>query len=176
MKILDVSTCSMIFVLLFFFSPTDVFSAGNLSDVKVAILYESIGDGMQEDLGISKVEFYVDGALVNTTFDLPYQYLWNTEGVAQGDHKIKVIAYDLSGNKTDRNTSQDYRKHSKLTFANLTDRTKLEIYSLNGILLYESETTESSYSFAPDSFASGIYILVTRNSKGAKSRKIAIIK
>ena len=92
----------MIFVLLFFFSPTDVFSAGNLSDVKVAILYESIGDGMQEDLGRSKVGFYVDGALVNTTFDLPYQYLWNTEGVVQGDHKIKVITYNLSGNKTEQ--------------------------------------------------------------------------
>ncbi|MCK4532708.1 T9SS type A sorting domain-containing protein [bacterium] len=148
-----------------------------------------------DDCGISKVEFYVDGALVNTTVDLPYQYLWNTEGITQGDHKIKVIAYDLSGNKTEQTITLQVRKpaeilpgtivypnpyikgkHSKLTFANLTDRTKLEIYSLNGILLYENETTESSYSFVPDRFASGIYILVTRNSKGTKSRKIAIIK
>ena len=46
---------------------------------------------------ISKVEFYVDGNLKFTDYDMPY--LWHWDEFAMGRYEIKVVAYDNSGKK-----------------------------------------------------------------------------
>lgn len=54
---------------------------------------------IDDPLGISKVEYYVDGSMVdtgsagNTTFSL------NTQAYADGTHEIKVLAYDTLNNE-----------------------------------------------------------------------------
>ncbi|KAF0188766.1 MAG: fibronectin type III domain-containing protein, partial [Gammaproteobacteria bacterium] len=54
---------------------------------------------IDDPLGVSKVEYYVDGSLVdtgsagNTTFSL------NTQAYADGAHEIKVLAYDTLNNE-----------------------------------------------------------------------------
>ena len=48
--------------------------------------------------GVSKVEFYVNGALKATDSISPYSYSWNTTSVANGVHTITVKAYDASNN------------------------------------------------------------------------------
>lgn len=45
-------------------------------------------------VGVSKVEFYVDGVLKGTDTVSPYSYSWNTSGVANGSHTIQAKAYD----------------------------------------------------------------------------------
>ena len=47
--------------------------------------------------GIEKVEFYVDGQLMATDYDEPYEWLWN-EDTVYDTHLLEVIAYDRDGN------------------------------------------------------------------------------
>jgi len=47
-----------------------------------------------DDYGVTKVEFYVDDALMETDTSFPHQYTWPTKTVSDGAHTIKVIAYD----------------------------------------------------------------------------------
>ena len=49
-----------------------------------------------DDKGITKVEFYIDDILKEADKDAPYKYEWNTGRHKQGEHKIKVIAYDTA--------------------------------------------------------------------------------
>jgi outer membrane protein assembly factor BamB len=53
-------------------------------------------DTSQEQIGIDKVEFYIDDVLKATDNTRPYSWTWNTP--AFFTHTIKVTAYDTSGN------------------------------------------------------------------------------
>ena len=54
-----------------------------------------------DDTGIDEVRFYADGVLLGTDSEGPYQVLWNTlEGVADGNHTLRVEADDISGNSS----------------------------------------------------------------------------
>jgi hypothetical protein len=56
--------------------------------------------------GVSKVEFYVDGALADTDTASPFVFTWNTAGVANGAHTLMAKAYDAANNlSTDNDTS-----------------------------------------------------------------------
>ena len=77
----------------------------------VAILYPPPGttftDGdivtitadVEDNVGVQKVEFYIDGELLFTGNASPYQYNWNTAGYGDGQsHSIYIKAFDLSSN------------------------------------------------------------------------------
>lgn len=55
-----------------------------------------------DDLGVSTVEFFVDGASVGTGTPSgqagPWTLAWNTTSVADGAHALMVKAYDAAGN------------------------------------------------------------------------------
>jgi len=51
------------------------------------------------NVAIEKVEFYVDDKLRYIDTDTPYEWLWNEKAI--GKHEIKVIAYDMEGNKAE---------------------------------------------------------------------------
>lgn len=53
----------------------------------------------QDNMGIQRVEFYIDGELKLTDTSRPYRYLWDTSGYGDGRvHTIYVKAYDFAGN------------------------------------------------------------------------------
>ncbi len=52
----------------------------------------------QDPFGIDRVEFYVDDALRYTDASVPYQWTWIAPAFFA--HKIKVVAYDASGNSS----------------------------------------------------------------------------
>jgi Big-like domain-containing protein len=51
-----------------------------------------------DDVGVTKVELYVDGALKATDTASPYSFTWDTTGVANGGHSLASKAYDAAGN------------------------------------------------------------------------------
>ena len=51
-----------------------------------------------DNVGIDKVEFYIDGNLLYTDQSPPYEYTWDTSKVPDGIYSIKVVSYDLAGN------------------------------------------------------------------------------
>jgi hypothetical protein len=51
-----------------------------------------------DDVGVVKVDFYVDGALAATDTSTPFSYAWDTTLLANGSHTIQAIASDAAGN------------------------------------------------------------------------------
>lgn len=49
-----------------------------------------------DNVGIAKVDFYIDGRLMHTNYSTPYYWLWDEFVI--GRHIIKVVAYDFEGN------------------------------------------------------------------------------
>ncbi len=74
----------------------------------VRILYPS--SGMQisgkilikadayDNVSVSKVNFYVDGAFIGSVSSEPYEIILNTRGIGNGIHLIYTVAHDASGN------------------------------------------------------------------------------
>ena len=50
-----------------------------------------------DNIGVLRVEFYINDALFATDTSAPYVVYWNTRRIAQGAYVIKAIAYDASG-------------------------------------------------------------------------------
>jgi hypothetical protein len=53
-----------------------------------------------DNVGVTKVEFYVDGVLKTSDTATPYAYSWATTGVAAGAHSLTAKAYDAANNVT----------------------------------------------------------------------------
>jgi poly(hydroxyalkanoate) depolymerase family esterase len=59
-----------------------------------------------DNVGVSKVEFYIDGTKVSEDTSSPYEYSWDTTAYADASHSLKAVAYDAAGNiATDDDTS-----------------------------------------------------------------------
>jgi hypothetical protein len=53
-----------------------------------------------DDVGVTAVEFLVDGAVISTDTSPPYAALWNTLSVPNGSHVLTARARDACGNTT----------------------------------------------------------------------------
>jgi len=114
-----------------------------------------------------------------------------------GDYAYCVEAYDTSGNYSGRSApvsinlkvslkipDRDFAypvpfvggRDSAITIANLAAHSKVEIYSIEGNLVHESETEGASYSFIPADLSSGVYFYIIRNGPKVSSGKIVIMK
>lgn len=51
-----------------------------------------------DDVGVSKVEFYLDGVLQSSDTSSPYEWSWDTTSVANGAYALTSKAYDAAGN------------------------------------------------------------------------------
>ncbi len=86
-------------------SAPSAFSITNPADQEEIRDTETIQANTSDDLGITKVEFYVDDTPVNTVSvaSLPtysYSYPWDTTTVNDGEKVLKVIFYDTIGQFT----------------------------------------------------------------------------
>ena len=52
----------------------------------------------RDDVGVARVDFYVDGRLLNTEREAPYNCYWDTRTVPDGPHRLKAVARDTHGN------------------------------------------------------------------------------
>jgi hypothetical protein len=53
-----------------------------------------------DDVGMDRVEFYVDDILFDVDAAPPYRMLWDTTQEGDGEYELGVVAYDLAGNET----------------------------------------------------------------------------
>ncbi|MHB8121136.1 MAG: Ig-like domain-containing protein, partial [Desulfuromonadaceae bacterium] len=58
----------------------------------------SVTASASDNISVSKVEFYVNGALKATDTASPFSYSWNTTTGANGSYSITTKAYDAAGN------------------------------------------------------------------------------
>ncbi|MBA3846050.1 MAG: S8 family serine peptidase, partial [Planctomycetes bacterium] len=52
----------------------------------------------QDNVGVVRVDFAVDGVVLGDDATAPYQFAWNTAGVADGQHSLTARAIDAAGN------------------------------------------------------------------------------
>ncbi|MEO0132573.1 MAG: Ig-like domain-containing protein, partial [candidate division WOR-3 bacterium] len=53
---------------------------------------------VSDNIGVSKVVFYIDGDSLASDLDAPFEYLWNTNNFSDDYHSILAKAYDVGGN------------------------------------------------------------------------------
>lgn len=58
----------------------------------------TVSANASDNVGVSKVEFYRNGALVATSSASPYGYTWDTRTTANGSYTLTSKAYDAAGN------------------------------------------------------------------------------
>jgi hypothetical protein len=51
-----------------------------------------------DNVGVTKVEFYVDGSLYGTNTSSPYTFAWNTATASNGSHTLSAKSYDAANN------------------------------------------------------------------------------
>jgi len=58
----------------------------------------SVNASASDNVGVTSVQFYVNGALQATDTSTPYLYSWNTTSLAAGLYTLMAMAYDAAGN------------------------------------------------------------------------------
>ncbi len=58
----------------------------------------TVAASASDNVGVVRVEFYLDGALRSTDTSSPYSFSWDTTGSSDGGHSIYSKAYDAAGN------------------------------------------------------------------------------
>jgi poly(hydroxyalkanoate) depolymerase family esterase len=58
----------------------------------------TISASASDNVGVTKVEIYIDGSLKSTISAPPYDYTWNSAKSTNGNHNITAKAYDAAGN------------------------------------------------------------------------------
>jgi len=58
----------------------------------------SLSASASDNTGVTRVEFYIDGAIFATKTATPYSATWNTRSYASGTHTVTAKAYDAAGN------------------------------------------------------------------------------
>lgn len=53
-----------------------------------------------DNVGVTSVEFYLDGQLLGSDTSAPYSYSWNTTTATNGSHVVTAKAYDVANNVT----------------------------------------------------------------------------
>ena len=68
-----------------------------------------------DNVGVSRVEFYVDGSLQNTGYAPSFSFSWNSSGVANGQHTLQVKAFDQAGNVGQSSTTVNVNNFTVLS-------------------------------------------------------------
>ncbi|HLO04035.1 MAG TPA: Ig-like domain-containing protein [Symbiobacteriaceae bacterium] len=58
----------------------------------------TVSASASDNVGVTKVEFYLDGALQSTDTTSPYSWSWDTTTAANGSHSLTAKAYDAANN------------------------------------------------------------------------------
>jgi Bacterial Ig domain len=60
----------------------------------------TISASANDNVGVTKVRFYVDNQLLATDTSAPFSVTWSTKKVSLGNHTLYAIAFDAAGNTT----------------------------------------------------------------------------
>jgi chitinase len=141
----------------------------------------SVNASASDNVGVSRLEFYVNGVLQGTDTASPYLFSWNTAALSSGVYTLSAKAFDAAGNVGQSGdvtvtVVNDFTPptvslsgladgatvHGTLPVtANASDNigvTKVEFYA-NGALIYAGNVAPYSYSLDTVALANGAYTL-----------------
>ncbi|HCJ67164.1 MAG TPA: hypothetical protein DHV62_07550, partial [Elusimicrobia bacterium] len=77
-----------------------------------------------DNVGIKEIAFYVDdNRLIGTDTDAPYSYDWYTTDDSDGEHTLKVVAYDFAGNQNSHQISVNVEQNVSANYTVATSST-----------------------------------------------------
>lgn len=137
-----------------------------------------------DNVGVTKVEYYVNGALQATDTTTPYVYSWNTSALAAGAYVISSKAYDVAGNVGQSSNinvtvvndttaptvtvtapvNNSTVSGTTTIAANSSDNvgvSRVEFF-VNGVLLTATNVAPFSYNWNTTSMANGSYTLTAK--------------
>jgi chitinase len=137
-----------------------------------------------DNVGVSRVEFYVNGVLRGTDTSTPYTYSWNTASQAAGSYTLMTRAYDAAGNvgqsgnvvvtnvrdttaptvsitSPTANATVSGTVSIAATAADAVGVARVEFYQ-NGVLLSASNVAPYRYSWNTATVANGVCTLYAR--------------
>ncbi len=144
-----------------------------------------------DNVGVSKVEYYVNNQLVATNVAVPYVYSWDTTPLAPGAYTLMAKAYDAAGNVGQSSTvSVTVVKDTTAPSVSLTSPavgaevsgtvtitaassdnvgvSKVEFYN-DGVLLYAGNEAPYSYSWDTTNVANGSHTLTAKSYDAANN-------
>jgi len=81
---------------------------GNPADGSKVGISTTVSVSAQDDVGVTRLQLYIDGRLVSTAATGALSYKWNARKASTGAHKIEAAASDASG-KTTRKSVTVYK-------------------------------------------------------------------
>ncbi len=85
-----------------------VFPRGDRTSPVVTLLFPNAGSVLSgivnvivdatDNIAVTRMEFYVDGILVDTDINSPWGFPWETDSLTVGSHTLYIKAYDAAGN------------------------------------------------------------------------------
>ena len=79
------------------------------ADVSAVLGVVSVSVSATDNVGVVKVELYVDGTLYGASTNSPFTIKWNTRKAARGVHTLLAKAYDAAGNVGTSPTTTVYK-------------------------------------------------------------------
>lgn len=101
--ILDVNICSSYYIARWFgldnldAVPPTVSLTAPLDGASVSGAV-TVSANASDNIGVDRVEFLLDGALLQADNTSPYSINWNSASSSNGNHTLQALAYDLAGN------------------------------------------------------------------------------
>ncbi|MEI6824765.1 MAG: Ig-like domain-containing protein, partial [Desulfuromonadales bacterium] len=142
-----------------------------------------IGVNASDNVGVAKLEFYVNGVLKSTDSAVPYAYSWDTTSVASGAYTLMVKAFDAAGNVSQSSRSvtvvndviaptvvvtspaNNSTVNGTVTISSSASDnvgvTNVEFYS-NGVLLYASNVAPYRFNWDTTRVLNGVYSIVAK--------------
>jgi beta-lactamase superfamily II metal-dependent hydrolase len=108
-----------------------------------------------DNVGVTKVEFYLDGVLASSDTTSPYSWSWTTTGATNGSHSLTSKAYDAAGNS----------KTSTAVSVTVSNATALNI---GGYHLTQANSTLAYTIPTGTTIASKGYVIIARNATKAQ--------
>jgi hypothetical protein len=106
----------------------------------------------EDDMAVTRVEFFADGVLVGTDSEAPYAMGWDSATVADGTHVLTARAYDPAGRATTSGSMQ-------VTTDNTPPRAQLVAPApglrVRGVVLVESTASDANGIQRVDYFSGG---------------------
>jgi len=153
------------------------------SDSAVVSGAVSITVDASDNVGVAKVEFYVNGELKVSDATSPYLYTWDTSSLASGSYTLVAKAYDAAGNVSQSSRTVNVVNDTiaptvsmaspttsavvsgvipiKANAADNVGVSMVEIYA-NGVLLFAANTSPYSFFWDTRLVANGVYNLTAR--------------
>ena len=146
---------------------------------------------------VTKVELYINDVLTHTFYSTPYEWIWNTKEIPEGEYKIKAVAYDTNDNNGEKEITvkvikmegmvtypnpyvKGKNQSEGISFANLPKEATIRIYTVSGELVKVIKHKDIADGGSKDwnilGIASGVYMYCIESSEGMKKGKISIVK